>query len=69
MTPPNPSKILAAYETATPQVYWEGRIADVETPISAMLKLAADDPYSFLLESVEGGKIRGRYSFIGLTPI
>ena len=68
MTPPNPSKILAAYETATPQVYWEGRIADVETPISAMLKLAADDPYSFLLESVEGGKIRGRYSFIGLNP-
>ena len=68
MTPPNSSTILEAYETATPQVYWEGRVADVETPISAMLKLAADDPYSFLLESVEGGKVRGRYSFIGLNP-
>jgi len=33
-----------------------------------MLKLATDEPYSFLLESVEGGKIRGRYSFIGLNP-
>ncbi len=68
MTPPNSSTILEAYETATPQVYWEGRVADVETPISAMLKLATDEPYSFLLESVEGGKIRGRYSFIGLAP-
>lgn len=68
MTPPNSSTILEAYEAATPQVYWEGRVADVETPISAMLKLATDEPYSFLLESVEGGKIRGRYSFIGLNP-
>jgi len=68
VTPPNSSTILEAYEAATPQVYWEGRVADVETPISAMLKLATDEPYSFLLESVEGGKIRGRYSFIGLNP-
>jgi anthranilate synthase component 1 len=33
-----------------------------------MLKLAADRPYSFLLESVEGGAVRGRYSIIGLDP-
>ena len=33
-----------------------------------MFKLAAEEPYSFLLESVEGGAVRGRYSFIGLKP-
>ena len=39
--------------------------ADLETPLSAYLKLAAG-PYSFLLESVEGGEKWGRYSIIGL---
>ncbi len=43
-------------------------IADLETPVAAMLKLAAHRPYSFLLESVEGGATRGRYSIIGLDP-
>jgi len=43
-------------------------IADLETPVSLMLKLAADLPNSFLLESVEGGAVRGRYSMIGLRP-
>ena len=43
-------------------------IADLETPVAAMLKLAADRPFSFLLESVEGGAVRGRYSIIGLDP-
>jgi anthranilate synthase component 1 len=42
--------------------------ADLETPVSAMLKLARDKANSFLLESVEGGAVRGRYSFIGLNP-
>ncbi len=37
-------------------------------PVSAMLKLAEGRPYSFLLESVEGGAVRGRYSAIGLKP-
>jgi anthranilate synthase component 1 len=56
------------YDAGTPQLLWSRGIADLETPVSAMLKLAADRPYSFLLESVEGGAIRGRYSFIGLNP-
>ncbi|MDE0538177.1 MAG: anthranilate synthase component I, partial [Rhodospirillales bacterium] len=43
-------------------------IADLETPVSAMIKLAQGQPNSFLLESVEGGAIRGRYSFVGLRP-
>ena len=41
--------------------------ADLETPVSAYLKVARP-PYSFLLESVEGGERMGRYSFIGTEP-
>ncbi len=51
-----------------PQVVWIKLVADMETPVSAMLKLARGRPNSFLLESVEGGTNRGRYSFIGLRP-
>jgi len=40
--------------------------ADLETPLSLYLKLAAQQPRSFLLESVVGGERFGRYSFIGL---
>ncbi len=58
----------AAYERGTAQVVWTTLVADLETPVSAMLKLAGGAAYSFLLESVEGGAIRGRYSFIGLKP-
>ncbi len=43
-------------------------VADLETPVSAFLKLAADLPNAFLLESVEGGEQRARYSMIGLHP-
>ncbi len=43
-------------------------VADLETPVSAMLRLSRDEPFAFLLESVEGGKQRGRYSIIGLSP-
>ena len=39
--------------------------ADLETPLSTYLKLA-DGPYSYLLESAQGGERWGRYSFIGL---
>ena len=41
--------------------------ADLETPVSAYLKVARP-PYSFLLESVAGGERLGRYSFIGTDP-
>ena len=47
-------------------IYREVR-ADLETPVSAYLKVARG-PYSFLLESVEGGEQVGRYSFIGTEP-
>lgn len=50
------------------QVVWTTVVSDLETPVSAMLKLAQGQPNSFLLESVESGAIRGRYSFIGMQP-
>ena len=42
-------------------------MADLETPVSAFLKLR-NGGYSFLLESVEGGERLARYSFIGVDP-
>src|ERR1700722_12187099 len=42
--------------------------ADLETPVSAFLRVAAEEPQAFLLESVEGGERVGRYTFIGLHP-
>ena len=56
------------YEAGKPQIVCTSLVADLETPVSAMLKLADRRANSFLLESVEGGSIRGRYSFIGLKP-
>lgn len=56
------------YDAGAAQVVWTTLVADLETPVSAVLKLAGDDPYGFLLESVEGGEVRGRYSIIGLKP-
>lgn len=58
----------ARHRRGEAQVVWTTLVADLETPVSAMLKLADERPNSFLLESVEGGAVRGRYSFIGLKP-
>jgi anthranilate synthase component 1 len=57
-----------AHASGRPQVVWTKLVADLETPVSAYLKLAEKRPMSFLLESVEGGAARGRYSVIGLEP-
>ena len=65
---PELSAFKKAYESARPQVVWTTLVADLETPVSTMLKLADGRPNSFLLESVEGGAARGRYSIIGLKP-
>ena len=62
------AEFQATYDAGRPQVVWTTLVADLETPVSAMLKLADDRPYSFLLESVEGGAVRGRYSIIGMKP-
>ena len=42
--------------------------ADLLTPVSAFLSVAAEEPYAFLLESVEGGEKIGRYTFLGARP-
>ena len=65
---PKKDAFAKAFRAGTAQVVWTRLIADLETPVSAMLKLARDRPMSFLLESVEGGAVRGRYSIIGLDP-
>ena len=56
------------HDAGKPQVMWTTLVSDVETPVSAFLKLARGKANSFVLESVEGGAVRGRYSFIGLNP-
>ena len=56
------------YSRGEAQVIWTTLVADLETPVSAFLKIADTKPMSFLLESVEGGAVRGRYSIIGLDP-
>ncbi len=50
------------------QLVWRWIPADLETPVSAYLKLSQGEDYAFLLESVEGGAVLGRYSAIGFAP-
>ena len=56
------------YDSGQSQVIWTRLVADLETPVSAMLKLSAGRSNCFLLESVEDGAVRGRYSMIGIEP-
>lgn len=58
----------AAYDAGQAQVVWTTLVADLETPVSALMKLADGRPNSFLFESVEGGASRGRFSFLGTRP-
>src|ERR1700739_3018236 len=64
---PSAEVFAARYGAGEPQVVWTTLVADLETPVSAFLKVA-NRPMSFLLESVEGGATRGRYSIVGLEP-
>ena len=65
---PSESAFAETYGRSQAQVVWTTLVADLETPVSAFLKLGGGKPMSFLLESVEGGAVRGRYSIIGLEP-
>ena len=64
----NKKKFIEIYNSGCPQIIQKELIADVETPISTFLKIAKDEKYSFLLESVEGGDQRGRFSLLGCDP-
>jgi anthranilate synthase component 1 len=71
-TEPSEAAFAKRYAAGEPQVVWTTLVADLETPVSAFLKIAGAHAggaaMSFLLESVEGGEVRGRYSIIGLEP-
>jgi anthranilate synthase component 1 len=65
---PDYPAFASAYESGRAQALYVRLIADLETPVSAFLKLAEGRDNAFLLESVQGGETRGRYSIIGLKP-
>jgi len=66
--PDSYAAFAAAYDAGRGQVVARERVADLDTPVGAFLKVAEGRPNVFLLESVEGGQSRGRYSAIGLAP-
>ncbi len=65
---PNESEFAVKFNGGKSQLVWTTCPADLDTPVSAMLRLMEDGKPSFLLESVEKGEIRGRYSIIGIMP-
>ena len=65
--PPFPA-FEAVHAEGRNQVLWTRIPADLDTPVSLYLKLANAQPHSFVLESVTGGEVRGRYSIIGMRP-
>ncbi|UZK70962.1 anthranilate synthase component I [Sphingomonas sp. S1-29] len=58
----------AALAAGRAALVWRRQLADTETPVAAALKLIEPGRGDFLLESVEGGAVRGRHSLIGLAP-
>jgi anthranilate synthase component 1 len=65
---PSFEEFAARHEGGANQVVWTRLVADLDTPVSLMLKLTEARKDSFLLESVTGGEVRGRYSIMGMKP-
>ncbi len=65
---PSPEDFAKEHAQGKNQVVWTRLVADLDTPVSLMLKLAQARKDSFVLESVTGGEVRGRYSVIGMRP-
>lgn len=65
---PTETDFKATFEDGKTQLVTHQFAGDLETPVGTYLKLCIDEPYSFLLESVEGGSVLGRYSIIGFDP-
>ncbi len=65
---PDYAAFESKYAGGISTVLWTEVSADLETPVSAYLKLTGNTENSFLFESVEGGVTLGRYSFIGMSP-
>ncbi|MCR8725568.1 anthranilate synthase component I [Frigidibacter sp. ROC022] len=68
MLAPDFPSFEAAWARGENQVVHTRLAADLDTPVSLMLKLAAAQTNSFMLESVTGGEVRGRYSIVGMKP-
>ena len=66
--PDNAAAARIALEAGRPALVWRRLIADTETPVGAALKLMREGRGDFLLESVQGGEVRGRYSLLGIAP-
>ena len=65
---PDFDSFARAYEAGENQVVYTRLAADLDTPVSLMLKLTGAQKDAFMLESVTGGEVRGRYSIIGMKP-
>src|SRR5258708_7574031 len=65
---PDFEAFAACYGVGKPQLVSTTLVADLETPVSAYLKLADGRANSFLLEGGEGGWVRGRFSIMGFKP-
>lgn len=65
---PNYDNFARKFNDTRPQLVYRRVVNDLDTPVSAYLKIATDKPYAFLFESVQGGEQRGRYSFLGFSP-
>lgn len=65
---PDFETFAAGWSRGENQLVYARLAADLDTPVSLMLKLADAGRMSFMLESVTGGEVRGRYSVVGLKP-
>ncbi|WP_373050804.1 anthranilate synthase component I [Thalassovita aquimarina] len=65
---PSYDEFARAYEAGENQIVYTRLAADLDTPVSLMLKLSGAQKDAFMLESVTGGEVRGRYSIIGMKP-
>jgi len=65
---PSFSEFEAGWTAGRNQIVWARLAADLDTPVSLMLKLGDARADTFMLESVTGGEVRGRYSIVGMKP-
>ncbi|MDA8636771.1 anthranilate synthase component I [Rhodobacteraceae bacterium] len=68
MLTPDLDNFSRQYALEKSQVLFTRLAADLDTPVSLKMKLAGDQKNAFMLESVTGGEVRGRYSIIGMKP-
>lgn len=65
---PSFAEFEAGWNAGRNQIVWARLAADLDTPVSLMLKLGDARADTFMLESVTGGEVRGRYSIVGMKP-